>query len=91
MDYLTLVQSKAHPLLKEETWIDKPAEMSEIAAAIACGFQPDISLSVPHSWYTLDRITRAILTAWHIMTETGNAIAQYDYGERVRQRSKARK
>lgn len=89
MTFQTLVESKAHPLLKEETWIDKPIEMQENAAAIRCGFRLDISLRDPQSWYcALGRSERAYLVAWHIMDEMGSAIAQYDYGERVRARRK---
>lgn len=88
MDFLTLSESKAHQLFREETWIDKPLEMSEISAAIRTGFKPDISRKDPLSWFHLSRKERAYLTAWHIIDEMGSAIAQYDYAERVRARSK---
>lgn len=91
MDFLTLLRGKNHPLLREDSWIEKPLEMSEIGAAIRCGFRPDPSLSPADNWYSaVPRHMRAYLTAWHIMTETGDMIAQHDYAEKVRARSKKR-
>lgn len=88
MTFLDLIDGKNHPTLREPTYITKPLLMSEIAAAIWAGFRPDLTLKFDSDWFAMPRRERAILVACHMMTETGNMIAQYDYAERQKRKAK---